>query len=68
MAGIGSMSYWRFITYNIVGGALWVVLLVGAAWRFGQTELVRKNFSLVIMAIIVISILLPIFDINQAIR
>ena len=57
VAGMGSMSYARFIVYNIVGGVLWVVLLVFAGYFFGNIPIVKKNFTLVIMAIIVISVL-----------
>ena len=57
VAGMGSMSYARFIVYNIVGGVLWVTLLVFAGYFFGNIPIVKKNFTLVIMAIIVISVL-----------
>ncbi|MEI8245031.1 MAG: DedA family protein [Lentisphaerota bacterium] len=57
VAGMGSMSYARFIVYNIVGGVLWVTLLVFAGYFFGNIPIVKKNFTLVIMAIIFISIL-----------
>jgi membrane-associated protein len=55
VAGIGRMSYGRFIAYNVVGGIGWVVLLVGAGYFFGNIQVVRKNFSLAILAIIAIS-------------
>lgn len=55
IAGIGRMSYGKFIAYNVVGGIGWVVLLTGAGYFFGNIPVVRKNFSLVILAIIVIS-------------
>jgi membrane-associated protein len=55
VAGIGRMSYGRFIAYNVVGGVGWVVLLVGAGYFFGNIQVVRKNFSLAILAIIAIS-------------
>ena len=55
VAGIGRMSYGRFIAYNVVGGVGWVVLLVGAGYFFGNIPVVRKNFSLAILAIIAIS-------------
>ena len=54
---MGSMSYTRFIIYNIAGGVLWVLLLVFAGYFFGNIPIVKKNFTLVIMAIIVISVL-----------
>jgi membrane-associated protein len=57
VAGMGSMSYARFIVYNIVGGVMWVMLLVFAGYFFGNIPIVKKNFTLVIMAIIVISVL-----------
>lgn len=55
VAGIGSMSYGKFISYNIIGGAAWVVLLTGAGYFFGNIPIVKQNFSLVIIAIIIIS-------------
>ena len=57
VAGIGRMTYVRFAIYNVAGAVLWVVLLVGAGYLFGNIPVVRRNFSLVILAIIVISIL-----------
>jgi len=55
VAGIGRMSYGKFIAYNVVGGIGWVLLLTGAGYFFGNIPVVKKNFSLVILAIIVIS-------------
>jgi membrane-associated protein len=55
VAGIGRMSYGKFIAFNVVGGVGWVVLLTGAGYFFGNIPVVRKNFSLVILAIIIIS-------------
>jgi membrane-associated protein len=55
VAGIGRMSYGRFIAYNVIGGVGWVVLLVGTGYFFGNIPVVKKNFSLAILAIIVIS-------------
>ena len=57
VAGMGSMSYARFIAYNIVGGVMWVALLVFAGYFFGNIPVVKKNFTLVILAIIFISVL-----------
>ncbi len=57
VAGIGAMSYRRFIVYNVVGGVAWVALFVYGGYLFGSHPLVRKNFSLVIMAIVAISVI-----------
>jgi membrane-associated protein len=57
VAGIGNMSYWRFITYNVVGGVAWVAICVFSGYYFGNLEIVRNNFSLVILAILIISVL-----------
>jgi membrane-associated protein len=57
VAGIGSMTYARFIVYNVVGGVGWIMILVLAGYFFGNVPIVRRNFSLVILAIIIISIL-----------
>jgi membrane-associated protein len=56
VAGVGSMSYGKFLTYNVVGAVLWVGLLVPAGYFFGNITVVRENFTLVILAIIALSI------------
>jgi membrane-associated protein len=55
VAGIGRMSYGRFLAFNVVGGIGWVVLLVGAGYFFGTIPFIKKNFSLAVMVIILIS-------------
>ena len=55
VAGIGKMSYGRFLSFNVIGGVGWVVLLVGAGYFFGNIPFIRKNFSIAILAIILIS-------------
>jgi membrane-associated protein len=57
VAGIGRMSYWKFIAYNVIGGIAWVAICVFAGYYFGNLEIVRRNFSLVIIAVVLISLL-----------
>jgi membrane-associated protein len=57
VAGIGSMGYGRFIAYNVFGGVGWVTVVTLAGYFFGNIAIVKRHFSLAIMAIIVISVL-----------
>lgn len=57
VAGIGRMTYARFISYDVFGGTAWVSLCVFAGYFFGNIPVVKRNFSLVILAIIVISVM-----------
>ena len=57
VAGIGQMSYPRFITYSIVGSIAWMAIFIFGGYFFGNITVVKNNFSLVIIAIIFISIL-----------
>lgn len=57
VAGMGGMSYARFITYNVVGALLWVGLFLYAGYFFGNIPSVRKNFTLLIMGILVLSVM-----------
>jgi membrane-associated protein len=55
VAGIGRMSYGRFLAFNVIGGVGWVVLLTGAGYFFGNIPLVKDNYSIAIVAIIALS-------------
>jgi membrane-associated protein len=57
VAGVGAMTYLHFITYNIVGGIAWVLIFTLGGYFFGNIPAVQENFTLVILAIIVISVL-----------
>jgi membrane-associated protein len=57
VAGIGRMGYPRFLAYSVAGSAAWVGLFVLAGYFFGNIPIVRDNFSIVIMIIIVLSII-----------
>jgi membrane-associated protein len=62
LAGIGKMNYWRFSVYNVAGGFCWVFLFILAGYFFGNLSVVKNNFTLVIFAIIFLSILPSIIE------
>jgi len=66
VAGIGAMSYARFIAYSIAGAVFWVVLLVLAGYWFGDIPLVRDNFGLVVIAIVAVSLLPFVVELSRA--
>lgn len=57
VAGAGTMSYRRFAVANVAGAILWVGLCVGAGYLFGQVPVVKQNFSLVVLGIVVVTTL-----------
>ena len=57
IAGVGSMNYMKFILFNIIGGILWVFICSFCGYFFGNLPFVKSNFSLVVLAIILISLL-----------
>jgi len=66
VAGVGKMRYVRFISYNIIGGIAWVALFLSLGYFFGNIPFVKKNFELVIFAIIAISFIPPIYEFFKA--
>ena len=66
VAGVGYMSYPRFIIYNFIGGTAWVTLFTLAGYFFGNIPFVKKNFSFVVIGIIIISVIPVIVEIIKA--
>ncbi|CAM2793369.1 DedA family protein [Rariglobus hedericola] len=62
VAGVGAMTYRRFFMFNVVGGFIWIYAFTYLGFFFGNLPLVKKNFGLVIMAIIVVSVLPIVFE------
>jgi membrane-associated protein len=62
VAGAGSMTYGKFIKYNVIGGILWVALFTYSGYYFGNIPAVKDNFILVIIAIILLSLMPPFIE------
>ena len=63
VAGVGRMNYAHFLTYNVAGGLLWITLFVFGGYFFGNIPVVKNNFGIVIIAIIIISILPAVIEV-----
>jgi len=68
VAGIGEMPYGYFISYNIFGGIVWTALFTFGGFFFGNLPFVKENFSLVVIAIVVISVLPAVWEVVKAKR
>jgi membrane-associated protein len=68
VAGIGEMPYGYFISYNIFGGIVWTALFTFGGFFFGNLPFVKENFSLVVIAIVVISVLPAVVEVIKARR
>ncbi len=68
VAGAASMTASRFVFYNVIGGVIWVVVCAGAGYLFGNVPIVKDNFSLVAIGIVVVSVLPIVIEIVKARR
>ncbi len=66
VAGVGKMTYGHFISYNIIGGIAWVTLFTWGGYFFGNLQFVQDNFSFVVVAIILISVLPAVYEFVKA--
>jgi membrane-associated protein len=62
LAGVGKMSYVRFASFNVIGAVIWIFLFTLGGYFFGNIKIVKENFTLVILAIVGISILPAIIE------
>jgi membrane-associated protein len=68
VAGVGTMHYLKFITYNVLGAVMWVSLFLGAGYFFGNIPFVRDNFHYTVVAIILVSVLPMVYEVLKARR
>jgi membrane-associated protein len=66
VAGIGQMTYIHFISYNVFGGLVWTALFIFGGYFFGNLTIVKNNFSMVLIAIILISLVPAVVEYFQS--
>ncbi|MBI5971047.1 MAG: DedA family protein [Deltaproteobacteria bacterium] len=57
VAGVGSMTYGKFVTYNVIGGIVWISSFIIAGYYFGNLPIVKHNFTIMIFSIIIVSLI-----------
>ena len=62
VAGVGTMSYSKFASYNVIGGVVWVASFLFIGYQFGGLPIIKQNFTYVIFAIIFLSLVPPIIE------
>ena len=68
LAGVGKMSYARFFGFNVSGALLWISICLYGGFFFGNLEIVKKNFTLVILGVIFVSVLPALFEVMRSRR
>jgi len=63
IAGVGKMTYMKFFSYNVVGGVMWIAAFVFGGYFFGNIPIIKRNFTIVIFAIIIISIMPAVIEV-----
>lgn len=62
VAGCSRMDYGKFLTFNIVGGFVWITMFLWAGYLFGNVPIIKNNFELVVVAIIILSVLPGVYE------
>ncbi len=62
IAGVGAMNYRKFILFNVIGGVVWVLIFLFLGYWFGSIDVVKKNFELVMVAIVALSLAPPVWE------
>lgn len=66
VAGVGAMTYGKFASYNVIGGVLWTCSFLLLGYKFAGTQIVKQNFHIVIVAIVIISALPAMYEVLKA--
>jgi membrane-associated protein len=66
IAGVGTMQYGKFLSFNIIGAFLWTAIFVFLGYFFGQIDFVQNNFELVVVVIILISVVPMVFELVRS--
>jgi membrane-associated protein len=62
VAGVGTMSYGKFLAYNVIGGAAWVLGCLQAGYWLGNIPVIREHFELAVIIIVLISLLPAVWE------
>jgi membrane-associated protein len=68
LAGVGTMKYWKFLSYNIIGGIAWVAVFLFGGYFFGNIPFVKNNFSLAIVVIVILSMIPVLIEVIKHLR